>query len=81
MGKNDNLGVIQENDDDLYLKKYEDQLRQETENMNNPKPKEPIVPVVEENNDKEDLLDIDQLLKQKEDYKAKIQGIRDTLLD
>ena len=81
MGKNDNLGVIQENDDDLYLKKYEDQLRQETENMNNPKPKEPIVPVVEENNDKGDLLDIDQLLKQKEDYKAKIQGIRDTLLD
>ena len=81
LGKNDNLGVIQENDDDLYLKKYEDQLRQETENMNNPKPKEPIVPVVEENNDKEDLLDIDQLLKQKEDYKAKIQGIRDTLLD
>jgi hypothetical protein len=81
IGKNDNLGVIQENDDDLYLKKYEDQLRQETENMNNPKPKEPIVPVVEENNDKEDLLDIDQLLKQKEDYKAKIQGIRDTLLD
>ena len=49
--------------------------------MNNPKTKEPIVPVVEENNDKEDLLDIDQLLKQKEDYKAKIQGIRDTLLD
>ena len=49
--------------------------------MNNPKPKEPIVPVVEENNDKEDLLDIDQFLKQKEDYKAKIQGIRDTLLD
>ena len=81
IGKNDNLGVIPENDDDLYLKKYEDQLRQETENMNNPKPKEPIVPVVEENNDKEDLLDIDQLLKQKEDYKAKIQGIRDTLLD
>ena len=42
-------------------------IKQETENMNNPKPKEPIVPVVEENNDKEDLLDIDQLLKQKED--------------
>ena len=56
-------------------------IKQETENMNNPKPKEPIVPVVEENNDKEDLLDIDQLVKQKEDYKAKIQGIRDTLLD
>ncbi len=81
IGKNDNLGVIPENDDDLYLKKYEDQLRQETENMNNPKPKEPVVPVVEENNVQEDLLDIDQLLKQKEAYKAKIQGIRDTLLD
>ena len=26
-------------------------------------------------------LDVDQLLKQKEEYKAKIQGIRDTLLD
>ena len=63
MWKNDNFGVIQENDDDLYLKKYEDQLRQETKNMNNPKPKEPIVPVMEENNDKEDLLDIDLLLK------------------
>ena len=81
IGKNDNLGVIPENDDDLYLRKYEDQLRQETENMNNPKPKEPVVPVVEENNVQEDLLDIDQLLKQKEAYKAKIQGIRDTLLD
>ena len=79
--KNDNLGAI-ENDDDLYLRKYEDQLRQETENINNPKPKEPIVQVVEEeNNEKEDMLDIEQLLKQKEAYKAKIQGIRDTLLD
>ena len=49
MAKNlsDNLGVIPENDDDLYLKKYEEQLRQETENINNPKPKEPVVPVVE----------------------------------
>ena len=27
IGKNDNLGVIPENDDDLYLKKYEDQTR------------------------------------------------------
>ena len=36
--------------------------------MNNPKPKEPVVPVVEENNVQEDLLDIDQLLKQKEAY-------------
>ena len=53
LGKNisDNLGVIPENDDDLYLKKYEEQLRQETENINNPKPKEPIVPVVEEKNE------------------------------
>ena len=83
LGKNisDNLGVIPENDDDLYLKKYEEQLRQETENINNPKPKEPIVPVVEEKNEPENLLDIDELLKQKEAYKAKIQDIRDTLLD
>ena len=80
LGKNeDNLGVIPENDDDIYLKKYEDQLRQETENMN--KPKEPIAPVVEENNNPDDGLDIEQLLKQKEAYKAKIQDIRDTLLD
>ena len=77
-----NLGIIPENEDDLYLKKYEDQLRQETENMNNPKPKEPVPPpVVEENNAQENYLDVDQLLKQKEEYKAKIQGIRDTLLD
>ena len=83
LGKNisDNLGVIPENDDDLYLKKYEEQLRQETENINNPKPKEPIVPVVEEKNEPENILDIDELLKQKEAYKAKIQDIRDTLLD
>ena len=81
LGKNDNLVVIPENDDDLYLKKYEDQLRQETENMNNPKPKEPVPPVVEENNNPNDNLDIEQLLKQKEAYKAKIQDIRDTLLD
>ena len=83
LGKNmsDNLGVIPENDDDLYLKKYEDQLRQETENMNNPKPKEPVPPVIEENNNPNDGLDIEQLLKQKEAYKAKIQDIRDTLLD
>ena len=82
IGKNfsDNLGVIQENQDDLYLKKFEDQLRQETENMNNPKPKEPIAPVVEENV-QDDGLDIDQLLKQKEAYRAKIKDIRDTLLD
>ena len=77
----DNLGVIPENEDDLYLKKYEEQLRQETENINNPKPKEPVVPVVEENNEPENILDIEQLLKQKETYKAKIQDIRDTLLD
>ena len=83
LGKNisDNLGVIPENDDDLYLKKYEEQLRQETENINNPKPKERIVPVVEEKNEPENILDIDELLKQKEAYKAKIQDIRDTLLD
>ena len=82
LGKNmsDNLGVIPENEDDLYLKKYEDQLRQETENMNNPKPKEPVPPVVEEKNPN-DGLDIEQLLKQKEAYNAKIQDIRDTLLD
>ena len=80
-GKNfDNLGAIQENEDELYLKKYEDQLRQETENMNNPKPKEPIAPVVEENN-QEDAIDIEQLLRQKEAYRAKIKDIRDTLLD
>lgn len=79
-GKTD-LGVIPENEDDIYLKKYEDQLRQETENMNNPKPKEPIEPVVEENNNPDDGLDIEQLLKQKEVYKAKIQDIRNTLLD
>ena len=77
----DNLGVIPENNDDLYLKKYEEQLRQETENINNPKPKEVIVPVVEQKNEPENLLDIDELLKQKEAYKAKIQDIRDTLLD
>ena len=83
MDKNmsNNLGVIPENEDDLYLKKYEEQLRQETENMNNPKPKEPIAPVVEEKNEPENLLNIDELLKQKEAYKAKIQDIRDTLLD
>ena len=63
------------------MKKYEEQLRQETENINNPKPKEPIVPVVEEKNEPENLLDIDELLKQKEAYKAKIQDIKDTLLD
>jgi hypothetical protein len=77
-GLGDNLGTIPE--DDIYLKKYEDQLRQDTENMNNPKP-EPVMPVVEENNPPENLLNIDELLKQKEAYKAKIQGLRDTLLD
>ena len=77
----DNLGVIPENEDDLYLKKYEEQLRQETENINNPKPKEPVMPVVEENNEPENVLDIEELLKQKEAYKAKIQDIKDTLLD
>jgi len=81
-GKNleDNLGGVPENGDDLYLRKYEDQLRQETDNINNPKPKEPA-PVVEEKQVEENPLDINQLLKQKEAYKAKIQGIRDTLLD
>ena len=81
LGKNlsDNLGVIPENEDDIYLKKYEDQLRQETENMN--KPKEPVEPIVEEKKNPNDGLDIEQLLKQKEAYKAKIQDIRDTLLD
>ena len=77
-GLGDNLGTIPE--DDIYLKKYEDQLRQDTENMNNPKP-ESVMPVVEENNPPENLLNIDELLKQKEAYKAKIQGLRDTLLD
>ena len=77
-GLGDNLGTIPE--DDIYLKKYEDQLKQDTENMNNPKP-EPVMPVVEENNPPENLLNIDELLKQKEAYKAKIQGLRDTLLD
>ena len=48
--------------------------------MNNPKP-EPVMPVVEKNNPPENLLNIDELLKQKEAYKAKIQGLRDTLLD
>jgi len=80
----DNLGPIPENEDDLYLRKYEDQLRQETDNINNPKPIKPITPVVPEEKiveEKENHLDLEQLLKQKETYKAKIQGIRDTLLD
>ena len=77
----DNYGVMSDNENDLYLRKYEDQLRQETENMYNPKPKEPIAPVVEEKNEPKDSLDIDQLLKQKEAYKAKINDIRNTLLD
>ena len=75
----DNFGMY-DNENDLYLKRYEDQLRQETENMNNPKPKEPVVPVVEEK-EPENPLDIDQLLKQKEAYRAKINNIRNTLLD
>ena len=77
----DNYGVMSDNENDLYLRKYEDQLRQETENMYNPKPKEPVAPVVEEKNEPKDSLDIDQLLKQKEAYKAKINDIRNTLLD
>ena len=75
----DNYGYP-ENDNDLYLKKYEDQLRQETENIYNPKPKEPP-PVVEEKVEPKNLLDIDELLKQKEAYRNKIKDIRDTLLD
>ena len=77
----DNYGVMSDNENDLYLRKYEDQLRQETENMYNPKPKEPVAPVVEEKNEPKDSLDIDQLLKQKEAYKTKINDIRNTLLD
>ena len=78
---NKNLDIIPENDDDYYLKKYEEQLKKETDDMNKPKPKknEPVVPVVEE--EKEETLDLDQLLRQKEAYKMKIQGIRDSLLD
>ena len=80
-GKNpyDNYGGYPETDNDLYLKKYEDQLRQETENIYNPKPIEP--PPVEEKVEPKNVLDIDQLLKQKEAYKNKIKDIRDTLLD
>ena len=77
----DNYGVMSDNENDLYLRKYEDQLRQETENMYNPKPKEPVAPVVEEKNEPKDSLDIDQLLKQKEAYRLKINDIRNTLLD
>ena len=78
---NKNLDIIPENDDDYYLKKYEEQLKKETDDMNKPKPKknEPVAPVVEE--EKEEGLDLDQLLRQKEAYKVKIQGIRDSLLD
>ena len=75
----DNYGN-QDNDNDLLLRRYEEQLRQETENMN--KPKEVIPPpVVEEKVEPKNLLDIDQLLKQKQDYQHKIKDIRDTLLD
>ena len=75
----DNYGN-QDNDNDLLLRRYEEQLRQETENMN--KPKEVIPPpVVEEKVEHKNLLDIDQLLKQKQDYQHKIKDIRDTLLD
>ena len=75
----ENYGGYPETDNDLYLKKYEDQLRQETENIYNPKPIEP--PPVEEKVEPKNVLDIDQLLKQKEAYRNKIKDIRDTLLD
>ena len=76
-----NLDIIPESDDDYYLKKYEDQLRKEKEkeNLNDkPKYKEAIEPVIEENN--EDQLNLDELLKQKESYKLKILGLRESLL-
>ena len=73
----DNYG--NQDDNDLLLRRYEEQLRQETENMN--KPKEVPPPVVEEKVEPKNLLDIDQLLKQKQDYQHKIKDIRDTLLD
>ena len=75
----DNYGGYPETDNDLYLKKFEDQLRQETENIYNPKPIEP--PPVEEKVEPKIFLDIDQLMKQKEAYRNKIKDIRDTLLD
>ena len=74
----DNYGN-QDNDNDLLLRRYEEQLRQETENMN--KPKEIPPPVVEEKVEPKNLLDVDELLKQKQDYQHKIKDIRDTLLD
>ena len=73
----DNYG--NQDDNDLLLRRYEEQLRQETENMN--KPKEVPPPVVEEKVEPKNLLDIDQLLKQKQDYQHKIKDIRDTLLE
>ena len=74
----DNYGNQDNNDNDLLLRRYEEKLRQETENMNNPKE---IPPVVEEKVEPKNLLDVDQLLKQKQDYQNKIKDIRNTLLD
>ena len=75
-----NMNMFPDNDDDYYLKKYEDKLRNETENLNKkPKIKEVVEPV--EESDNEEQLNLDELLKQKEAYKVKIQDIRDTLLE
>ena len=52
----DNYG--NQDDNDLLLRRYEEQLRQETENMN--KPKEVPPPVVEEKVEPKNLLNIDK---------------------
>lgn len=78
--KND-LGAIPEGDDDLYLKRYADQLKDETENIFNPPPPKPKEEPKKIQEPVEDPYDLDKLLKQKEAYKVKIQGIRDSLLD
>ena len=71
----DNLDVIPEKADDLGIRRYEDQFKQEEINHDLQKSN------TNEENSINNMLDIEQLLKQKEAYKEKIQGIRDTLLD